>query len=84
MPLWPHQAAAISSLSTAIRPKARICVTSPTGGGKSKIMSAIIEQAVERRQRVLLLTHRKLLLTQLSRGLEQAGIEHGIRAAEHE
>lgn len=98
--LWDHQHRGIAELTQRIRQQARICITSPTGGGKSTIMSQLIERATRNelpgickvadpfnpspKCRVLLLTHRKQLLTQLSRGLEAAGIDHGIRAAEHE
>lgn len=82
---WPHQLYAIqkipSRLESGVR---RICVTSPTGGGKTTIISALIEWAVGRGRYVVLYTNRKLLIDQLSRVLSSHGIRFGVRAAGHE
>jgi DNA repair protein RadD len=47
----------------------------PTGGGKTVIASAVIERAVQRGERVLVLTHRREILKQTSLKLP---IEHGL------
>jgi DNA repair protein RadD len=47
----------------------------PTGGGKTIIASAVIERAVNRGERVLVLTHRREILKQTSRKLP---IDHGL------
>lgn len=55
----------------------RILDTTPTGGGKSRMMREIIRWG----RRIVLYSNRKMLTEQLSRTLEAAGIRHGIRAA---
>jgi DNA repair protein RadD len=47
----------------------------PTGGGKTVVATAIIERAVQRDERVLVLTHRREILKQTSLSLP---IEHGL------
>ena len=47
----------------------------PTGGGKTVIATSVIERAVERGERVLVLTHRREILRQTSLKLP---IEHGL------
>ena len=80
MKLWPHQQRTLSLLQERIAAGAkRICVTAPTGAGKSLMM----------RERCLtadsssIYTHRRMLLDQTARGLEKAGIPFGYRAAGH-
>ena len=47
----------------------------PTGGGKTVIATSVIERAVQRGQRVLMLTHRREILRQTSLKIP---IEHGL------
>lgn len=79
MELWPHQERALEQADAAemagIR---RICVTSPTGGGKSLMMR---ERIRRKRRRTVLYTNRRMLREQLSEGMAADGIEHGIRAS---
>ena len=44
----------------------RILLVAPTGAGKTVIASAIIKTAVARRRRVLVLAHRREIITQTS------------------
>lgn len=79
MSLWPHQSYGLDQIQAAIDSgKRRICVTSPTGGGKSRIMRERIERSGGRH---VVYTHRKMLLSQLSEGLTADGIHHGMRAS---
>lgn len=79
MKLWPHQERAMSEIIHAVDSGYQnICVTSPTGGGKSRI---ILEQIKTAGYGVSLYTDRRMLLTQLSVDLQREGIEYGIRAA---
>lgn len=81
MNLWDHQSLAISEIDSAIAAGERnICVTSPTGGGKSRIMFHRISSAS---RSAALYTDRRMLLSQLSSGLDNAGIVHGLRASGH-
>ncbi len=56
-----------------------LCVQSPTGSGKSKMMSDLLLDPEPQ----IVLTHRRVLLDQLSRVLTRAGIPHGMRASGH-
>lgn len=80
--LWPHQQRAIDETLAAIDAgETAICLTSPTGGGKSLVAE---ELALARDCNVAIYTNRRLMVEQLSRGCERRGIAHGIRAAGHE
>jgi superfamily II DNA or RNA helicase len=82
MKLWPHQERAIAEILQAVDSGYRnILVTSPTGGGKSRI---ILEQIKLAGYGVSLYTDRRMLLRQLSADLDREGIDYGIRAAGHE
>ena len=79
MILWPHQERGIAEIVQAVKDGSRnICVTSPTGGGKSRI---ILEQIKAAGYGVSLYTDRRMLLSQLSADLEREGIDYGVRAA---
>lgn len=79
---WPHQAYAFEETLAAIgRGERKICVSSPTGGGKTRIMAMLIDRWVEEGLKVALYTNRKLLVAQTSKVLAAAGIDHGTRAA---
>lgn len=85
MERWPHQPFALEAIQAAIaQGQRRIVLTSPTGGGKSVIVTDLIDQLVEAKKKVAVYTNRKLLVEQLSRVLEQQGINHGVRAAGYE
>lgn len=80
MNLWPHQEQGIRDVLDAIQVgERRICLTSPTGCGKSLMMRHLIEHHLERGKKVVLYSNRKLLIEQLRRTF--AGIAHGVRAA---
>jgi superfamily II DNA or RNA helicase len=50
----------------------------PTGGGKTYTFSAIADSAARRGREVIIIVHRKELLTQASASLTNLGIEHGL------
>lgn len=52
----------------------------PTGSGKTVIFCDIAEKTASRGKRVYIIVHRKELLDQTSRHLNQLGIDHGIIA----
>src|SRR5215470_3660630 len=56
----------------------RILLVAPTGAGKTVIASAIIKTAVAGRGRVLVLAHRREIITQTSAKLHSLGISYGI------
>jgi len=85
MDLWSHQRRGIDdTLSAIARGERRILVTSPTGGGKTRIMAELIRHYLESAQRVVLYTNRRMLVDQTSGVLHDHGLYHGIRAAGHE
>lgn len=82
MRLWDHQAQALADIATAIESgQTNICVTSPTGGGKSQIIFELIHDTGSD---VSLYTDRRMLLAQIAEGLDDEGIDYGMRAAGHE
>ncbi len=85
MKLWLHQCRAISDILAAIKAGwRRICLTSPTGGGKTAIMARLASNYLWRDLKVVLYTNRRLLVDQLSANMESFGLYHGIRAAGHD
>ena len=56
----------------------RIMLVAPTESGKTVIAGAIIEQMAKLRKFVLVLAHRREIITQTSRKLSDVGIAHGI------
>ena len=56
----------------------RILLVAPTGSGKTVLASALIAEAVQRKQRALFLAHRRELINQASRKLHAAGVDAGI------
>lgn len=83
---WPNQIYAVSEVVSRIENgEVRLCLTAPTGGGKSLIIERLLEWAVqEKHWCCAVLTNRKLLTAQLSRGLNANGIHLGVRASEFE
>lgn len=58
----------------------RICLASPTGGGKTRIASELLTSWMAEGHFCALYTNRRLLIDQTSRALTAAGLEHGVRA----
>lgn len=84
-PLWPHQESGLRELFAALESgEQRICLTSPTGGGKSRMLEETIRWATERDWRTSLYTNRTMLLDQIADTLRNAGINFGIRASGHD
>lgn len=84
MKRWPNQKRAIEQVPEAIEGGAkRICVTSPTGTGKSVMQLDMIQWAMDRNWRTALYTNRKMLLRQLKKNFERHGVEVGVLAADY-
>jgi len=80
--LWPHQERGIEATWRLVAcGERRILVTSPTGGGKSRIAIELILRAMEQGWGAVLYSNRRMLIEQLSSVLGGAGIDHGIRMA---
>lgn len=85
MKLWPHQVRVLSETDRLMSDGiSRICVTAPTGAGKSLIMVEEAERAIKRGIRVGLLTPRRLLTDQIIGYFEQRQIPFSVRAAGYE
>ena len=73
---WPHQIYGVSEVRRLMAAgRKRICLCSPTGGGKSKMMIQIAEDAMAEGKRVLQLASRRWLLDQLYTGLTSDGFD---------
>lgn len=84
-PMWAHQTYACSEVPRRILAgEKRLCLTSPTGGGKTRIVCELIEWAVAQGWKAIVYTNRRLLIDQLARVLTAHGLTFGIRAAGHE
>lgn len=84
-PLWPHQKRGLQDTFQAFEAgKKCICFTSPTGGGKSRVMFETISYAQERKWRVVLYATRNLLIDQLMGVMHDYGITYGMRAADYD
>lgn len=83
--LWPNQLYALEEIPRLIElGEKRICLTSPTGGGKSLIVCKLVEWALNRGWQAVVYTNRRLLIEQLAKVMANHGIEHGVRAADHD
>jgi DNA repair protein RadD len=58
-----------------------ICVQLATGGGKTRIISAVVNHHWQGKKFIIVIAHRRTLVTQLSNELNAGGIMHGIIAA---
>ena len=81
MPLRSYQIQAIASVRIAVMQTNRALLVKPTGSGKTVVFSEICRLACEKSRKVLILVHRRELVTQASDKLTKAGVEHGIIAA---
>ena len=77
--LRPYQVNVVEEYNNATAAGLRhILLVADTGAGKTVIAAEIIRRAVQAKQRVLVLAHRRELITQASRKLHAAGCDHGV------
>jgi superfamily II DNA or RNA helicase len=82
---WPHQIRGVKEvLDLVYQDKRRICLTSPTGGGKTLIVSDLLDWAMQQNYRAVVYSNRKMMVDQLSAALHAAGLEHGVRSPDHD
>lgn len=80
--LWPMQERGIAGVvEAAARGVRRLCLTAPTGCGKSRTMRELVRLDLEAGRRAILYTNRRLLLEQTAGVF--ADLLPGIRAAGH-
>lgn len=79
---WPNQIRAFDGVMDAMaRGVKRLCVTSPTGTGKTKVITDLLHWVADQKTTAALYTHRKMLRDQLGNDLTRANILYGDRAA---
>jgi DNA repair protein RadD len=79
--LRSYQLQAIASVRIAVMQANRALLVMPTGSGKTVVFSEICRLANDKGKKVLILVHRRELVTQASDKLTKAGVQHGIIAA---
>jgi superfamily II DNA or RNA helicase len=81
---WPWQPRSCDLVLAAIaRGQRRVVLTLPTGMGKTRVASMLVERWLADGLDSILFTNRRLLIDQLSDMMNKAGIPHGLRAAGH-
>jgi superfamily II DNA or RNA helicase len=70
-----YQVRDVEEIETRLARGEHVIYVLPTGGGKTVIAARVIERAVERGERVLVLTHRREILKQTSLKLP---VDHGL------
>lgn len=77
--LRPYQERALDEVRREMaKGTKRICVTSPTGSGKTIMFCKIIKLATDRKRRVVVLVHRRELIDQTLDKLSRFGIFAGV------
>lgn len=80
--LWPHQVKGLRELWQLVQSgEKRLCLTSPTGGGKTHMMCELMNECRHLGKKVALYTNRIMLTSQTSAVMGENSINHGIRAA---
>jgi DNA repair protein RadD len=74
--LRPYQEEAVRDIEQALA--RHVLFVLPTGGGKTLVAAKVIENALERGERVLMLSHRREITRQTSFKLSDLDLEHGI------
>src|SRR5262245_29306112 len=77
--LRPYQLNAIAEIEKAIEEgKCRLLYVAPTGAGKTVVGAETINRAVKRHHRVLVIAHRREIITQTRDKLIANGVNPGI------
>ena len=85
MERWPHQVFARREFHAAVQRGQRlICITTPTGGGKTFTLGDIVKDYLDRNKRVVLYVNKKMLTTQNTEAMDGLGLEYGVRADGHD
>lgn len=84
-PLWPSQERGISEVKKSYDDgNGAVVVTSPTGGGKSRMMAELTAWAKSRLWTTAIYTNRRIITEQSGKALADLGIGHGFMAAGYE
>jgi superfamily II DNA or RNA helicase len=84
--LWPHQEAGFrATLAHIAKGVRRVLLSSPTGGGKTRVVHDLVQHYLATGRRAVLYVNRKMMVEQASKVFtEKFPIPHGIRASGHE
>ena len=81
-PLWAHQERAIiQGFAAQCEGNRCICITSPTGSGKRRVIAEMAKQSMSRGRRALILTNRRLITWQTVLELQAHEADFGTLAA---
>ena len=84
VPLWDFQSLGVAAIRDAfLRGRRAVIAASPTGSGKTVLACHIVEKIAGNGKRALFLAHRKELIDQVSRKLDDCGLDHGIVMSKH-
>ena len=79
---WPHQRQGVEQTIHALNNGSQsVCLTAPTGSGKTEMMIALTRWATEQEKRVVLFTNRILLTQQTRKVFHKAGVLAGVVSA---
>jgi superfamily II DNA or RNA helicase len=81
MSLYPDQSEIIEQVRAAMKVSKSILLQSPTGSGKTRMATHMIEAAKNKKRKIIMTVPRKDLLEQTSETFNTLGIRHGIIAA---
>lgn len=77
---WPHQTKSRDDFFAAVAAgKRRICITGPTGSGKTNTMQMMTREVLEQEKNALLYTNRRALIDQLKAEFAKGKFEFGVR-----
>lgn len=82
--IWPPQKRGIEQTIDALLRGKRVCLFSPTGGGKTEQAIQLLKWAQSAGLGGCFYVNRRLLIAQTAKRFEDAGLHYGIRAAEYE
>lgn len=77
VPLWPNQETLLDEALEAMMEHRRILIQSPTGSGKTRIITKIAHGAAQVGRSVIIGVHLEELIDQVSGALHEFGIPHG-------
>lgn len=78
-PHW-YQEDAVEMGIAAIANKRNLCLSAPTGAGKSLIYSALAKYCEDANIKSIIYSNRRLLTNQVTEAFDQQGIDHGVIA----
>jgi superfamily II DNA or RNA helicase len=78
--LRPYQDALVADIKAAMRRHKRVLAVSPTGSGKTILLSSMASRVAAKGKRITVLVHRDELVDQVSDTLSAFNVAHGVLA----